>query len=152
MPPDIIAPERTTPRSRTGPVARELLHGVQRTEVVRHGVEAAGVHDPGAGALGGRVVGEVDPVHELGLAGQVDVVGAGLRAGGDQRFAVREVGPDGGDHDPGRLGDVGQRGRVGGVGVQQWHVHPEPVADRPSLSRLRPASAQRRPVGACAAR
>ena len=64
----------------------ELLHGEPRTEVVRDGVEATGVHDPRTAGDRGLVVLEVHLVDELRLTGQVDVVGAGLRAGGDQRL------------------------------------------------------------------
>ena len=78
---------------------------------MRDRVEAAGVHDPGAGRRGGLVVGDVHPVDELGLAGEVDVVGAGRGAGGDQRLAELQVGPDGRDHDPGPRGHLGERGR-----------------------------------------
>ena len=126
---------------------------------MRDRVEAAGVHDPGAGALRGLVVRDVHPVDELRLTGEVDVVGAGLGAGGDERLAVREVGADGRDHDPGAAGDVGQRGRVGHVGVQQLELARGPGRSRPgrrgrvcSFSGLRPASAQRRSAGAWRAR
>ena len=62
----------------------QVLHGEVRAEVVRDGVEAAAVHQPGAGLGGRAVVPQVHQVDELGLAGDVGVVGAGLRAGGDQ--------------------------------------------------------------------
>jgi hypothetical protein len=86
------------------------------------------MHDPGAALAGGGVVGDVHPVHELGLAGEVDVVRAGLRAGGDQRLAVQQVGPDGGDYHPGAVGDVLEGDVVSDVGGQQRQVA-EPVVD-----------------------
>jgi hypothetical protein len=98
------------------------------TEVVGDRVEAAGVHDPGATVAGGGVVGDVHPIDELGLPGEVDVVGAGLGAGRDQRLAVQQVGADGGDHDAGAVGDVLERDVVGDVGGQQRQVT-EPVVD-----------------------
>ena len=119
MPPEGVAPARTTPRSVIGSVEPSCCTVNHGAEVVRDRVEAAGVHDPGAGRDGAVVVREVHPVDELRLAGQVHVVGAGLGAGGDQRLAVQQVGTDRGDHDPGRLGDRAQRGVVGAVGLQQ---------------------------------
>ena len=101
------------PAQRDRHVVRQLRHGEVGAEVVRDRVEAAGVHQPGAGLLGGRVVGDVHSVDELRLTGEVDVVGAGLGARGDQRLAVLEVGPDRRDHDPGPVGDVLQRHVVG---------------------------------------
>ena len=134
MPPENVPVERATPRIVTGPVGAELLDGEVGAEVVRDRVEAAGVHDPGAARLGGRVVGDVHPVHELGLAGEVDVVGAGRGARGDQRLAELLVGPDGRDHDPGPAG----------------HRRPaRPRRRRPPVISSRSASAgvDRRPAG-----
>jgi len=48
-------------------------------------------------------VGEVHLVDELRLTGQVEVVGAGLGTGRDERLAVQQVGTDGRDDDAGRL-------------------------------------------------
>ena len=149
---------RTTPRIGDRSGRAELLHREVGAEVVRDRVEAARVHDPGAGALGGGVVVEVHPVHELGLAGQVDVVGARLGAGGDERLAVLQVGADRGDHDLVRAATSAQPGGVRGVDDEQVElgqrrVDPrQAVAHLSSLSRLRPASAQRSPSGRCAAR
>ena len=147
------------PAQRDRPARLELLHGEVGAEVVRDRVEAAGVHDPGTGALRGGVVGDVHPVDELGLAGQVDVVGAGLGARGHQRLAVRQVRADRGDDDAGPGGHVGERGGVVDVGVQQLErlqVRARRSASRArtcsSFSGLRPASAQRSPAGACRAR
>ena len=50
---------RTTPRTRDRHVVGQLLHGEVGAEVVRDRVEAAGVHEPGAGLRRGRVVGDV---------------------------------------------------------------------------------------------
>ncbi len=96
--------ERAARHHRAGPdhpaqgdrdVVGQLLDGEVGTQVVGDRVEAAGVHEPGAGLLCGGVVGDVRAVDELRLAGEVDVVGAGLGARGDQRLAVLEVGADG---------------------------------------------------------
>ena len=92
-----------------------LLHGVEDAQVVRDRIEATGVDDPRAGGHGRVVVLEVHPVHELGLTGQVNVVGPGLGAGGHQRLAVVEVRADRGDDDACRLRHVRQRSRVVGV-------------------------------------
>ena len=97
----------------------QLLDGEVRAEVVRDRVEAAAVDDPRAAAPGGRVVVEPGAVDELGLAGEVDVVGPGGGAGGDQRAAVERVRADRGYDNPGGLGDLGERRRVGGVGLDQ---------------------------------
>ena len=88
MPPDDHRAGADHAAHRDRLVLRQVLDGEQRAQVVRDRVEAARVDDPRAGALRGRVVGHVHPVHELRLAGEVDVVGPGLRARGDQRLAV----------------------------------------------------------------
>ena len=92
-----------------------VLHGVEHAHVVRDRVEAAGVDDPGPGGDGRVVVLEVHAVDELGLAGQVHVVGAYLGAGGHEGLAVFEVGADGGDDDAGRQRHLDQRPRILGV-------------------------------------
>nr|WP_263639391.1 hypothetical protein [Klenkia terrae] len=95
-------------------------------EVRGDGVEAAGVHDAGAGLPGGRV-GGVDRVpDEEHLAGQVGVVRAGPGAGLDQRQAVAGVGADGGDDGTGAGRELGQRRGVGRVGGEH-----RPAAARP---------------------
>ncbi len=98
---------------RDGADRLELAYGVQRTEVVGHGVEAAGVDQPRARAHGGGVVERVHAVDELRLAGEVDIVGAGLGAGAHHRLAVQEVGTGGVDQ---HRGGAGQRGETGVVG------------------------------------
>ena len=103
-------------------VGSELLHGVVGADVVRDGVEAAGMHDPGAAGDGAVVVLEVHPVDELRLAGEVDVVGACGRAGGDQRLAELQVGTDRGDHDASGLGHGPQRDVVGAVRLEQGQL------------------------------
>ena len=127
----------------------ELLHGEERAEVVRDRVEATGMHDPGAGADRGLVVGEVHPVDELGLAGEVDVVGAGRGARGDQRLAVLEVGADRRDDDLRGRGHLGERGRVRGVGVEERQVRGRRVERREAIPHrrqlLRAATGQRPP-------
>ena len=159
VPPEAIPPARTTPRSVIGSVEPSSWTVNQAPRSCGIESKPAGVHDPGAGLDGLVVVGEVHPVDELRLTGQVDVVGAGLGARGHQRLAVQQVGTDGGDHDPGRLGDGAQRRVVGAVGLQQRQLGERGVdlrqpgrAPASSLAWLRPARAQRRPTGACSAR
>src|ERR1700710_2077979 len=98
---------------------RQLLDRERGAEVVGERGETAGVDAGSAGAppRGGML--EPHPVDELGLAGEVDVVAAGRGAGGDERAAVEGVGTDGGDHDPGRLGDLRERGAIGRIGLDQ---------------------------------
>ncbi len=103
-------------------VVGQLLDGEVRAEVVGDRVEAAGMDQPRAGVLRGGVVRDVHPVDELRLAGQVDVVGAGLGTRRDERLAVAEVGPDGGDHHAGAVGDVLEGDVVGHVGVEEWEL------------------------------
>ena len=94
-------------------VLRQLLHGELGAQVVGDRVEPARVHQPRARLRRPGVVAHVHQVHELGLAGQVGVVGARLGAGGHQRLAVVDVGAHRGDHDPCGLGQLAQRGLVG---------------------------------------
>ncbi len=82
----------------------QLLDGELDAEVVRDRVEAAGMHDPRAGLDGSLVVADIHTVEELGLAGQVEIVGAGVGTSRHQRFAVLDVGTDRRRHDSGRLG------------------------------------------------
>src|SRR3954451_11020379 len=91
VPPEGIPPARTTPRSEIGTSSGSSP--TVKCAPRSCGIEskAAGVHDPGPAVAGGGVVGDVHPVDELGLAGEVDVVGAGLGAGRDQRLAVQQV-------------------------------------------------------------
>ena len=80
------------------------------------------------------MVAQVGAVDELRLAGQVDVVGAGGRAGRDQRVAVLEVGTNGSDHHAAPLGQRAQRRFVVAVDDDQLEVrgsrldHGQPVA------------------------
>ena len=118
-----------------GHVGGQVLDGEHRTEVVRDRVEAAAVHEPRAVEGRGGVVGDVHPVDELALPGDVAVVGAGVGTGADERFAAADVGADGGGHDLGPGREVGQPDRVGRVGDDELdvgHVGPalrEVVAD-----------------------
>ena len=89
----------------------QLTHREIRAEVVRNRVESAGVHDPGTGFHGLFVVAQEHPVHELRLAGEVDVVRAGRGARGHQGLSILDIGPDHGDHHAGRLGQRAQRVR-----------------------------------------
>ena len=104
------------------------------------------------------MVRDVHPVDELGLAGQVDVVGAGGGAGGDERLAVLEVGADGGDHDLGRLRDGSAAtpsselsACSSGRSAATASSFAEPVADRLELGLVatgqRPAQAVGRVLG-----
>ena len=103
------------------------------------------------------VVGDVHPVDELALAGDVAVVGAGVGAGADERLAAADVGPDGREDHLGAGGEVGQGGRVGGVGDDAAR-RPARVDRRSpsrtcsSLARLRPARRPAEAVGAVCGR
>src|SRR6202012_3333413 len=88
-------------------------------EVVRDRVEAAAVDEAGAARLPRRVVLQEHTGDELGVARGGGGGGGRGGAGGDQRRAVERVRADGGDDDLGRLGDPGERGRVGGIGLEQ---------------------------------
>lgn len=106
-------------------VLRQLLDREQHPQVEGDGVEAAGVHEPGAGADGRRVVPEVHAVDELRLARQVQVVRAGLGARGHERLAVPDVRPHRRDHHPRPRGQLGQRRRIGRVRVHDRNVDAE---------------------------
>ena len=94
---------------------------------------------------------QIHAVDELRLAGQVDVIGAGRSAGGDEGLAVLQVRADGGDQHPRRLGDPTDRARVGDVDLENVGLAGsrcvEPVADRLELGAVasgeRPAQAGR---------
>ena len=115
------------------------------------------MHDPRAGLLGGVVVRDVHLVHEQRLAGEVDVVGAGLGARGDQRLAELHVGPDRRDHDLGARDHCVEGGAVRAVGLDQLEVGQggvegnELVAHRLQLAAVaagqRPANSGRRVLG-----
>jgi hypothetical protein len=77
------------------------------------------VHNPRARLHRPRVVADVGEVDELRFAGEVDVIGAGRSARGDQWLAVLDVGPDSRDHHPRGGHDHAQRRGVGDIGVQQ---------------------------------
>ena len=77
------------------------------------------MHQPRPALLGPAVVAQPHPVDELGLAGEVDVIGAGRGAGGDQRLAIERIGTDGADDDLGRLGDFQQPGSIRSIGDEQ---------------------------------
>jgi hypothetical protein len=81
-------------------------------------------------------MGDVHAVDELRLAREVDVVGPRPRAGGDQRLAVVDVRPDGGDDDLRGLGDRADRVGVGDVRVQQRDVDVEALAQRLELAAV----------------
>jgi hypothetical protein len=128
-------------------VLRQLFHREQRAEVVRDRVEAAGVHDPRAGLAGPRVVLHVHAVDELGLAGQVDVVGAMLGTGRDQRLPVLDVRANGGDHDARLRGQLFDRGAVGDVGVKQRQVTAQALTHGLELALVAPCKRDARRVG-----
>ena len=96
-------------------VLGELVDGELGPEVVGHRVEAARMDQPGSGRHRPGLVPQVGEVGELGLAGEVEVVGAGVGARRHHRIAVHDVGTHGGDEHPapGRHGR--QSGPVGGV-------------------------------------
>ena len=103
-------------------VIRQLADREQCTKVVGQRVKAARMHDSSAAVLRRDVVAQVHQVDELRLAGEVDVVGAGGRAGSHQRLAVSDVGPDGRDHDPRGLRQCPDRVRVVDIGDHQPEV------------------------------
>ncbi len=103
-------------------VLGQLPDGEVHPEIVRYGVEAAGVHDARAGLARPGVVLQIHPVGELRLAREVGVVGARLGAGGDELLPVPDVRADGRGHHVGRLGQFAQCVRVAGIGVQQREV------------------------------
>ena len=81
-------------RPSSAPSARAASAVSQHPEVARDRVEAAGVDDAGAGALGGLVVGGDAAVHEEHLSGEVAVVRAGLGArGGRAARRTSRTGP-----------------------------------------------------------
>ena len=90
------------------------------------------------------VVAQPHPIDELGLAGQVGVVGARLSARGHERLAVEDVWPDRADHDPGRLRHVSQRGGIVDVGVQQRHLAVGAVEPRAHRLELLAVTARQR--------
>jgi hypothetical protein len=98
------------------------------------------------------VVGHVHAVDELGLSGEVDVVGAGLGARGHERLAVAQVGPDGGDHDARPVGDVLERDVVIDVGREERQVAErlvdghEVLTDALELGRVAPGQAPPQPL------
>ena len=70
---------------------------------MRDGVKATGVNEASATLFGRGVVLDVHQVHELGLTGEVDVVGAGFGAGPHYGLPVQDVGTDGRHHNAGRF-------------------------------------------------
>ena len=156
VPPETMPADRTTPRICTGPEAPSCctVNSAPRSCGIESNPQACTIRAPVRSR--GVVVGDVHPVHELGLAGEVDVVGAGRGAGRDQRLAELLVGAHGRDDHPGPLGDVGCS-EAGSVELDQEQLE---VVERRGRSRrgrartassftlLRPASAQRSPSGA----
>ena len=97
-----------------GVVRLHLPVQLVNTQIGRNGVVAARVHNARAGAGSEFVVLVDGPAYERHLAGQIDVVGAGVGHRGDQRFAVLEVRTDGRGDDAGARGHrIQRRGRVG---------------------------------------
>ena len=82
----------------------QLLNGEVGAEVVRDRVEPQPCTRRAPVSWARRLVAQVRRVDELRLAGEVDVVGARLGAGSNQRLAVEHVRPDGRDDDTGGLG------------------------------------------------
>jgi hypothetical protein len=105
--------------------AQPVLHrGLQHddAQVERNAVEAAAEHDARAARPRGGVEPRDHRVHPQRLAAEVDVVAAGLGAGGHERLAVLLVRADGGDHHAGLAHQRRQRGSVGGIGHAQRQV------------------------------
>ena len=144
---DALEHERRVPE-----LARAVALGgaVQRqhAEVGGDRVEAARVHDPGAGLARGRVEAIDRLAHEQHLAGEVGVVRARLRARLHEREAVALVGADGGGDRARAAGHGGQRGRVGGVGDHQRPVRRARGQRRSQLLELGLAAAAQPDAGA----
>ena len=88
--------------------------------IERDRVEAAGEDDARAAVLG--VACRTCAIicrHPVRLAAEIDIVRAGLRAGGQQRLAIELVGADRGDDDACAVGQRVERAGVGCVGVDQ---------------------------------
>lgn len=134
-----------------GDVLGQLLDGEVRPQVVRDGVEAAGMHDARPRLAGPCVVLQIHPVDELRLAREVRVVRPCLRARGDELLAVTDVRPHRRGHHPGGGGQFGQCLRVVRVGLQQRQVRaaggdrgepfPQPLQLGPAATGQRPAQA-----------
>ena len=120
-------------------------------QVRRDRVVAAGVHDPRAG-LPGDGVDAVDRLaDEQHLAGQVRVVRPGPGARLDQRQPVPGVRADGRHDRPGRVGERGERRRVGRVRLEERPLPSRP-ATVPGPPPASPATARRARSGSPAAR
>jgi hypothetical protein len=61
------------------------------------------------------VIAQIHRVHELRLAGQVQIRSARRRAGGDQRLTVHDVRAHGADNDSCRFGEVPQCDPISGI-------------------------------------
>src|SRR5262249_37723780 len=80
-----------------------VVDAEESSQVVRDRVEAARVHESRAGALRLLVVAKPHEVYELGLSGEVDIVGPGGGACRDYGLAVTDVRADSRDQDLRRL-------------------------------------------------
>ena len=105
---DPIASAATQPRA----ACCGGLGGHRHRQVEGQGLVARGLDDPDAG-LAGRPVEARDHVgHDVGLAGDVEVVGAGVHARGDHGLRRPAVGADGVDDDAGAGRHLAQRHRA----------------------------------------
>ena len=86
-------------------------------------------------------------VDELGLAGEIDVVGARRGARGDQGLAVLDVRPDGRDHHLGRLGELTKRAGIAHVGFDQGKLRCSLAQPAAHVLELLPAAPRQRPAG-----
>jgi len=102
------------------------------------------VHEARPGLDGALVVLEVHEVGELGLAGQVEVVGAARRAGRNHRLTEPDVGPDRRDEHPGALGERAHRSLLVDVDGDGLDVTTEPGAHLVELGRAAPGDGQPR--------
>jgi hypothetical protein len=102
-----------------GHVLRQLLDREPAAEIVRNAVETAAMHDARAAGARERIVAQPHAIDELRLASEIDIVGAGLRAGGDEFLAVADVGPDRGDDHARRRRQLRQPRGIVGIGRQQ---------------------------------
>ena len=144
---------RSRARSAARPrAAARRVNSTPRSWGIESKPHACTIRAPGAHGL--LVVAHVHAVDELGLAGEVDVVGPGLRAGGDERLAV-VAGTGRPWSTTTRADSATARSESSSVdvGVQQRRRRRRGGRAAPrAWTRLRPASAQRVPAGAWRAR
>ena len=94
----------------------------EHAEFERKRIEAAGKHDSGAARLRGGLMGIDHPAHPDRLAAEIEIIGAGGRAGRDQFAAIELIGADGGQHRFSLVDHRFQRRGIVGIGLDQSRV------------------------------